>query len=207
MNNISNYMKLYLVLESGMLKMPLDKFIPAVVEGGVTCIQIRDKNCSSRERFDTGRRVMELLKGRDVMFVVNDRADIAAALGAGAVHVGAKDVPMAELKKAFPSMLYGYSCNNAEDVITAELADYIGVGPAFFTDTKADLRGLIGPDGIKALLENTDKPVVAIGGISADNIERLKGTGVSGVAVSSAICAAADPHKAAKILREKAELL
>jgi thiamine-phosphate pyrophosphorylase len=207
MNNIPKYMKLYLVLESGMLKMPLDEFIPAVVDGGVTCIQIRDKNCSSRERFDTGRRVMDLLKGKDVMFVVNDRADIAAALGAGAVHVGAKDVPLAELQKAFPSMLYGYSCNNSDDIMTAEAADYIGVGPAFFTDTKADLRGLIGPEGIKALLQKTDKPAVAIGGINAQNIELLRGTGINGVAVSSAICAAADPYEAAKILREKAELL
>lgn len=204
---MEKYLRLYLVLESGMLKMPLEEFIPAAVEGGVTCIQLRDKNFDASVRFDTGLKVMELLKGRDVMFVVNDRADIAKALGAKAVHVGVKDVPPAQLKKTFPDMIYGYSCNNAQDIETAKTADYIGVGPAFFTDTKADLRGLIGPDGIKELLQRTDRPAVAIGGIKAENIMQLKGTGIKGAAVSSAVCAAEDPYRAAKILREMADEL
>lgn len=93
--------------------------------------------------------VMKLLADTDVLFVVNDRADIAKTLGAEAVHVGAKDIPLSVAKKTFPEMIYGYSCNNEEDIETAKLADYIGVGPAFPTSTKEDLRGLLNPDGIK----------------------------------------------------------
>jgi thiamine-phosphate pyrophosphorylase len=202
---IDNYLKLYLVLETGMLKMPLEDFIPAVVDGGVTCIQLRDKGASSREMFDRGRRIMQLLEGKDVLFVVNDRLDIALTLGAKAVHVGIKDVPLAEAKAKFPDMVYGYSCNDMDDVRTAQVADYIGVGPAFPTDTKADLRGLIGPEGIAKLVAAAGKPAVAIGGIGASNITQLRGTGVTGVAVSSAICASVDPKGAASILREQVE--
>lgn len=185
-----------------MLKLPLDEFIPAVVKGGVTCIQLRDKGKSSWERFFVGQKVMSLLEGEDVLFVVNDRADLAKTLGAKAVHVGVKDVPLADAKRTFPEMIYGYSCNDEADIKTAELADYIGVGPAFPTDTKADLRGLLKPEGIKHLMSLTDKPAVAIGGINAGNVMQLKGSGVCGVAVSSAICAADDPYMATKQLRD-----
>jgi len=202
-----NYLRLYLILETKMLKCPLEEFIPAVVKGGVTCIQLRNKGCSSWEVFYIGQKVMKLLEGTDVLFVVNDRADIAITLGGKAVHLGAKDVPLAESKRLFPDLIYGYSCNNIEDIRTADIGDYIGVGPAFPTDTKADLRGLIGPSGIAELVAKTDKPAVAIGGITKDNISQLCGIGLAGVAVSSAICASDDPYKAAKELRELAEKL
>lgn len=204
---MKEYMRLYLVLESGMLRVPLEEFVPAVIDGGVTCIQLRDKSFTSRERFRTGELLRKLLSGTGVPLVVNDRADIAAAIGADTVHVGPKDVPLAVLKKSFTDMRFGYSCNCADDIAAAADADYIGVGPAFFTDTKADLRGLLGPEGIKALMDAADKPAVAIGGINSENILRLKGSGISGVAVSSAICAASDPFAAAKELRAKAEEL
>lgn len=204
---IDKYLKLYLVLETGMLKMPLEDFIPQVVKGGVTCIQLRDKGATSRELFDRSKLVMELLKGQDVLFVVNDRLDIALTLGAKAVHVGIKDVPLAEAKAKFPEIIYGYSCNNMDDVSTAKDAEYIGVGPAFPTSTKADLRGVIGPEGIAKLVAEANKPAVAIGGIGISNIAQLNGTGISGVAVSSAICASADPYGAASALREQAEKL
>jgi len=202
---IDKYLKLYLVLESKMLKMPLEEFIPAVVDGGVTCIQLRDKGATSWEKFFVGQKIIRLLEGRDVLFVVNDRTDLALTLGAKAVHLGAKDVPLAESKAKFPDMIFGYSCNDMDDVKTAQIADYIGVGPAFPTDTKADLRGLIGPTGIKKLVAEAGKPAVAIGGICAENIAQLSGTGVTGVAVSSAICAAENPYEAARALREQVD--
>ena len=201
------YLKLYLVLETKMLKVPLEEFIPAVIKGGVTCIQLRDKGRSSWEQFFVGQKVMKLLEGTDTLFVMNDRADIAATLGAKAVHLGAKDIPLADAKRIFPGNIYGYSCNNMDDINTAELADYIGVGPAFPTDTKADLRGLLSPEDIKALVAAANKPAVAIGGITKDNISKLNGIGLSGVAVSSAICASDDPYTAAKELWELADKL
>ena len=185
-----------------MLKVPLEEFIPAVVKGGVTCIQMRNKGRTSWEKFFVGQMVMKLLADTDVLFVVNDRADLAATLGADIVHIGAKDIPLSVAKKTFSKMKFGYSCNDEDDIEIAKQADYIGVGPAFPTTTKEDLRGLLGPEGIAELVKLTDKPAVAIGGINASNAEQLKDTGVAGIAVSSAICAAEDPYKAAKELRE-----
>jgi thiamine-phosphate pyrophosphorylase len=204
---LKKYLKLYLVLESGMLKMPLEEFIPAVIEGGVTCIQVRDKGFTAREQYDICLKVKELAGGSDVLTVVNDRADIAAAAGIHAVHVGIKDIPLNLVKKTFPQMITGYSCNDTNDIETALQADYIGVGPAFFTGTKADLRPVLGVSGIRALLEKTDKPAVAIGGINAENVLQLKNCGLAGVAVSSAVCASADPYMSARMLRERAEEL
>jgi thiamine-phosphate pyrophosphorylase len=200
-------LKLYLVLETDMLKMPLEEFIPQVVENGVTAIQLRDKNRNIRQRFETGQKLKQLLAGKDVLFCINDRIDLAMALEVDCVHLGVKDIPLHAAAESFPYMLYGYSCNCKEDIQIASTADYIGIGPAFFTGTKSDLRPVIGADGIKSLLEGFNRPAVAIGGINADNILDLKGSGIEGVAVSSAICAANNPAEAARILREKAEQL
>lgn len=200
-------LKLYLVLETGMLKMPLEQFIPAVIKNGVTAIQLRDKDASAAERFATGEYLTRVLSGTGVLFVVNDRIDIAKTIGARAVHLGIKDIPLLAAKKSFPDMVYGYSCNDEDDIKLAKFADYIGVGPAFTTSTKSDLRPVIGPEGIKKLIMRTGKPAVAIGGINLDNIMQLKGTGIAGVAVSSAICGAANPARAASALREKVEQL
>ncbi|ADD69742.1 thiamine-phosphate pyrophosphorylase [Denitrovibrio acetiphilus DSM 12809] len=202
---IAEYLKLYLILETSMLKMPLEQFIPAVINGGVTSIQLRDKGATSAEMYATGKKVMELINGRDVLFVVNDRLDIALMLGAKAVHLGVKDIPVSNVRAKYPELILGYSCNDMDDVRAAGVADYIGSGPAFPTSTKADLRGLIGPSGIKELVAAAGKPSVAIGGITGENVDQLSNSGVSGVAVSSAICAAEDPYMAAKMLRDKLE--
>lgn len=203
----TDYLRLYLVLETDMLKCPLEEFIPAVVEGGVTCIQLRDKGHTVKEHYDLGRKIQKLLEGKDVLFVINDRVDLAAALDAEAVHLGIKDLPLGKAKEKFTEFTYGYSCNDMADIETAKLADYIGVGPTFATSTKKDLRGVIGPEGIKRLVASTEKPAVAIGGIGERNISELKGIGLSGVAVSSAICASENPYEAAKLLRAQAEEL
>lgn len=204
---LKDNLKLYLVLETQMLKKPLDVFIPEVIKHGVTAVQLRDKGLTAREQFETGRKLTELLDGTGVLFVVNDRIDLARCLGARTVHLGVKDIPLKTAKTVYPDMIYGYSCNTEEDIETAKLADYIGVGPAFMTGTKKDLRPVISPEGIARLVKLTAKPAVAIGGINAENIHTLYGAGLSGVAVSSCICAAEDPARAAAELREKAEKL
>lgn len=205
----SDYLKLYLVFEENMLKVPLDEFIPAVIEGGVTTIQLRNKNISLEQTLKTGEKIMELIEGTDTMFVVNDRIDLAVALGAEAVHIGIKDIPLAVAVETWPHMVYGYSCNTQEDVLTAVNggASYIGVGPAFFTDTKKDLRSVIGVEGIKQIVEKCPLPAVAIGGLVASNILQLKDCGLAGIAVSSAICGSSNPLADTRILRELAEQL
>lgn len=202
-------LRLYLVLETAMLKHPLETFIPEVIRGGVTAVQLRDKEAPIREKYTTAIRLKELLEGTGVLFCINDRADLMAAVGAPCLHVGVKDIPLPAVQSAFPDAIIGYSCNNTDDLalISRQRPDYFGVGPAFHTGTKKDLRPVIGPDGIAALVSTTDIPAVAIGGISADNAHQLCGKGLAGIAVSSAVCAAADPYAAASALRSIAERL
>lgn len=200
-------LKLYLVLETKMLKVPLGDFVTSVIKNGVTAIQLRDKGMTAREQFETGEYLVKLLAGTGVLFVMNDRIDLARAVGCRVVHLGVKDIPLLAAKKAFPDMVYGYSCNDENDIAMAKYADYIGVGPAFMTNTKKDLRPVIGPAGIAKLIKRTGKPAVAIGGINEENISQLKGTGIAGVAVSSHICAASNPARAAARMRELVEKL
>ncbi|MCX8085043.1 MAG: thiamine phosphate synthase [Calditerrivibrio sp.] len=201
--NIAKYLKLYLILETDMLKIPLRDFILGAVEGGVTAIQLRDKKLSARQRYENGIFIKELLKGCDVMLCVNDRLDLAMALDLDVIHVGVKDIPPYVIKEFYPDMVVGYSCNNMEDLKVAETihVDYVGVGPAFETSTKDDLRPLLGPDGIKSLVSNTKIPAVAIGGINRINCHLLVDSGVCGVAVSSELCKSDKPYDVAKQLR------
>lgn len=192
---IVKYLKLYLVLETEMLQIPLKHFVEEVASAGVTAIQLRDKNLDINQRFKNGEIVLKSLKNKDVLFVINDRIDLALSLGVKAVHLGAKDIPLKVAKEKFKDFVFGYSCNNLNDLITAKDAgaSYIGVGPAFWTDTKKDLRKVLGPEGIKSLLSHTDIPAVAIGGISSENVHLLKKTGISGIALSSAVCKSKTP--------------
>jgi thiamine-phosphate pyrophosphorylase len=202
----SDYLRLYLILEEQMLKLPLEEFIPAVVSGGVTAIQLRNKEFDVRRNYETGMRLMRMLEGTETVFVVNDRVDLALALGASRVHLGVKDIPLKTAAAAWPQLSFGYSCNTSEDLLTAVRggACYIGVGPAFATDTKKDLRELRGPDGIRRIVAESPFPAVAIGGINRENIALLKKCGLAGVAVSSSICASKDPYRDSLILSELA---
>lgn len=188
-------LKLYLILESGFLRTDIDTFLDAVLRAGITAIQLRDKTSSANERYATGLIIKKHLSSfNDVLFIVNDRADIAAALGADGVHLGIKDIPLEAVKKIYPHMVLGYSCNSAEDMINLSDADYAGVGPLFDTATKADLRETIGIAGAKRLISDISKQYVVIGGIGADNIKEIKESGIDNVAISSYICGATDPY-------------
>lgn len=196
---IEKYLKLYLVLETDLLNLSLERFIKDVIDGGVTAIQLRDKSKSINERYETGRIVHNILKNEDILFVVNDRIDLALCVDACGAHLGENDLPIEVAKKHF-QLIYGYSCNNEKDILLANKvsADYIGIGPAFHTKTKRDLRKVIGVDGISELLKKTSIPAVAIGGITLDNVYLFKNTGLSGVAVSSAICSSDNPKDTTK---------
>lgn len=200
---IANYLKLYLILETDMLKLPLEEFIVQAVEGGVTAIQLRDKKLTAKQRYENGLKIKEIIKDKDVMITVNDRLDLALTLGIDVIHVGVKDIPPYAIKELYPDMIVGYSCNNFEDLEVAEKSrvDYIGVGPAFATSTKEDLRDLIGPEGIKKIVSHTEIPAVAIGGIKLENCHLISNIGVKGVAISSELCMSTNPYETAKKFR------
>ena len=196
---IEQYLRLYLVLESSLLKLPLKKFIEDVISGGVTAIQLRDKEKTINERYETAKAIYDIVKSEDILFIVNDRIDLALCVGACGVHLGEKDLPIEVAKKHF-QLIYGYSCNSEKDILLANRAkaDYIGIGPAFHTNTKKDLRKVIGVEGILTLLSKTEIPAVAIGGINIENASYFKNRKLSGIAVSSALCSSLNPKETAK---------
>jgi thiamine-phosphate pyrophosphorylase len=200
--SVKDYMKLYLVLETSLLKLPLGDFIIQAIEGGVTAIQLRDKTASTTERYNTAKTIKTLINGRDVLFIVNNTADIAMAAGAHGVHLGASDLPPHAVRQAFPKLVIGYSCNNTEDYETAISTGvhYAGVGPAFRTQSKTDLRPVIGANGVAHIAKKLNIPSVAIGGINLNKIKLIHGT--NGVAVLSALCKSKTPYDdAAKFIK------
>ncbi len=194
-SNLSHYCKLYLVLETSQIKYPLEHFLDMAISGGVTAIQLRDKMSTAREMYDTGKTIKDFLTKKDVLFIINDRCDVAEALDVNGVHIGIKDIPLDVAKQLMGDKIIGYSCNTNYDCLLANnYADYVGTGPVYPTDTKQDLRKVIGVDGIKRNVDMLEVPSVAIGGINLSNAKHVLSTGVTGLAVSSYICASDDVY-------------
>lgn len=209
-SKIAEALKLYLVFESSMLKLPVEEFFYQVAEGGITTLQIRDKNVDPKTCYYNAKTAKSVLEKYDIPLIINDRVDLAEIVGADGVHLGVKDIPLKTAKDHFPAYFYGYSCNTHEDVNTANTygAYYIGIGPAFSTSSKSDLRQVISREEIYLLNKYAANiPSVGIGGINRENITSLKGLNLNGAAVISAICASNDPYNDTRILRELAEEL
>ena len=175
----------------------------AALAAGVGCIQLRDKSGDTRDILSTGEQIASLCRGAGALFIVNDRPDIALALGADGVHLGGQDMPIAVARKLFDQagrrMMIGASVATAEESARAatEGADYVGVGPIFATATKADAGPALGVEAIALVKEASSLPLVAIGGINADNAARVLQAGADAVAVISAVSRAEDMEKAA----------
>lgn len=196
MKSLSERLKLYLILDVSVLKIPLEDFLKEVLEGGVTAIQYRDKQSTYSKRLDMACRIKEIIKPYNPLYIINDSFETALATGADGVHVGPDDLSPEYIKKKAPHFITGLSCNSLDDCMRAnKYADYAGVGPYTFTQTKKNLREILGEDGLKRNVSNLKVPSVAIGGISYENISKVMGCGVSGVAVSSYLCLSSNPYK------------
>ncbi|MGH3387194.1 MAG: thiamine phosphate synthase [Nocardioidaceae bacterium] len=174
--------------------------VQAALRAGIRLVQVRAKQGTDRDLLALTRAVLRLARPRDVTVLVDDRADIALAAGAHGVHVGAGDLPVEEVRRILgPGAVIGATARDpqAARVATAAGADYLGVGPAYATTSKAGLPDPLGLDGVTAVVRSTRLPVVAIGGIGPDEIPALLQRGVHGVAVLSAISGAPDPGAAA----------
>ena len=198
-------LSLYLVLgaaDTG--KRPFEEIVLAAIEGGVTVVQLRDKQASTRVLLEHALRLKALLEPRGVPLIVNDRIDVAMAARADGVHLGQDDMPPVIARRLVgEEMLIGLSVSDRVEADTAdpEVVDYCGIGSVFPTGTKSDAGEAIGPEFAHQLRELVDLPSVAIGGINAGNAGQLRGGGIEGLAVVSAICAADDPGAAARELR------
>lgn len=185
----------------------LEDVVAQAIEGGATFVQLREKGCSHEERCGLARRILPVCREHGVPFVVDDDVACALEVGADGVHVGQSDTACAAARAMLgPDAVVGVSAQTPEQARAAAEAgaDYLGVGAAFPTSTKADAE-FTGVDGLARVCAATDLPVVAIGGITAANAGELASTGACGVAVVSAIFAAADPAAAARELRAAVE--
>lgn len=210
MRSCKNAMLLYAVTDRAWTEgTTLYAQVEEALKGGVTCVQLREKDISEEDFLNEAKEIASLCRKYGVPFIVNDNVGIALACGADGVHVGQEDMKAADVRRQVgEDMLIGVSAHTVEEALDAieNGADYLGLGAVFSTSTKTDVD-VMTRETLEAICRISSVPTVAIGGISEDNIMSLAGSGIDGVAVVSAIFASECPQKAAeklKILSEKA---
>lgn len=199
-------MKLYGVTDRSWLgARTLYEQVEAAIKGGATIIQLREKKMPEEEFLQEARELKMLCNAYKIPFIINDNISVALAMDADGVHLGQGDMELKQAREILgPDKIIGVSAHNVEEAVQAEKngADYLGAGAVFSTASKADVTSL-SMETLKEICEAVSIPVVAIGGISEENMDQLKGTGISGVAVISALFAQADVCQAATRLCEK----
>lgn len=203
-------MKLYLVTDStGLTEDLFLKKVEAALKGGVTMVQIREKDKSTREYMELGKKVHEVTRRYGVPLIVDDRLDVALAIGAEGVHLGQSDMPVEVARKIVgDEMIIGATTKTVEQAKEAyeQGADYLGVGAIYPTTTKVKTV-LTSVDTLKDICAAVPIPANAIGGLNSGNLQVLKGAPIAGICVVSAIMKVEDPEAAAKGLLEAAKSL
>jgi thiamine-phosphate pyrophosphorylase len=201
----NNRLLLHLVTDRSLSQgRSLVEVVREAVSGGVTCVQLREKSCSTCEFLREALALKALLQPLGLPLIINDRVDIALAVGADGVHLGQSDMPISHARRLLGSdCLIGISAESLEDAILAEQqgADYIGISPVFSTPTKTDTAPALGLEGVRQIRQQVRIPLVGIGGINLTNARQIIEAGADGVAVVSAIMAAKSPRLAAKAIR------
>ena len=197
------YMQLYAVTDRAWTgNKTLYEQIKEALENGVTCVQLREKNLDEASFIEEAKKISVLCRQYNTPFIVNDSVNVAIASNADGIHIGQEDMGLKDVRKIVgENMIIGISAHTVEEAKFAQEngADYIGIGAVFETSTKNDVE-VIPYEKVKSICDAVDMPKVAIGGINAENILKLKGSGIDGVAVVSAIFGAKDIGKATKEL-------
>ena len=197
------YMQLYAVTDRAWTgNKTLYEQIKEALENGVTCVQLREKNLDEANFIEEAKKISVLCRQYNTPFIVNDNVNVAIASNADGIHIGQEDMGLKDVRKIVgENMIIGISAHTVEEAKFAQEngADYIGIGAVFETSTKNDVD-VIPYEKVKSICDAVDIPKVAIGGINAENILKLKGSGIDGVAVVSAIFGAKDIGKATKEL-------
>ncbi|MCR4434800.1 MAG: thiamine phosphate synthase [Clostridiales bacterium] len=195
---------LYLVTDRGILKgKDLLEAVEEALRGGVTLVQLREKDISSLDFYNTALKMKRLAHRYGVPFIVNDRLDIALAADADGLHIGQGDLPLEAARRLLgKGKILGYSVSSVEEAVYGEKngADYLGAGPVYPTGSKPDAASPIGPGALRSIRESVSLPVVGIGGIGISNIEEIKSTGIDGIALISAILGSRDIKEASENL-------
>lgn len=179
--------------------------VESALKGGVTFVQLREKNLEDEKFYEEAKEIKELCARYHVPFVINDNVELAAKIDADGVHVGQSDMEAMDVRKILgPDKIIGVSAQTVEQAKKAQEqgADYLGVGAVFPTGSKADAVEVKRPV-VKEICETVDIPVVAIGGITLENVTQLRGNGLDGIAVISAIFAQEDIEQATAALKAR----
>ncbi|MDY6084405.1 MAG: thiamine phosphate synthase [Dialister sp.] len=196
---------LYLVTDQKGLSEPLDRIVEEAICGGVSLVQIREKESDSRTFYYHVLALKKVTDAYQIPLIINDRLDIMLAAGADGVHLGQSDIPVGEARRLLgDEKIIGASAHSVSEALQAERegADYIGAGAIFQTNTKKD-TSVMTAETLSAICAAVSIPVVAIGGITAGNINQIKNTGISGAAISSAILHSQNPKLTAEQLRRE----
>lgn len=200
-----NDIDLYFITDSRLTGRTVLEDVGSAIHAGVKIIQYREKDLTTREMIDEAGKICRLCRENDVLFIINDRVDIALAVDADGVHLGNEDMPYEATRRILGNTkIIGLTVHDVGEAIEAERigADYIGISPIFETTTKPDAGTPAGIDLIKYIKKAVKIPFVAIGGINQDNIKSVLEAGARSIAVISAIVTKDDVEKECKKFRE-----
>ena len=200
---------LYLVTDAGLSRGRTHReIVQAALRGGVTVVQYREKNASTRRMIEEALELRDLCRAHGVPFIVNDRVDVALAVDADGIHLGQDDMPASLARRLIGrDKILGVSAENVTQAraAVAEGADYIGASPIFATPTKPDAPPPMGVQGLQEIARVCAIPIVAIGGLNTTNVASMMRAGAAGVAVVSAIVSVEDVERAARELKQIVE--
>jgi thiamine-phosphate pyrophosphorylase len=200
-------LSLYLVTDRSLsLGRSLEWIVEEAAKGGITMVQLREKDCTTREFIELAIRVKQKLSPFKIPLIINDRADVAWAADADGLHIGQTDMPFETARRLLgKDKIIGLSVENIDQVHEANKldVDYIGISPVFSTPTKTNTASPFGLEGIVEAMSITRHKAVAIGGINGSNAAAIVKSGAHGIAVVSAICSANNPRLAAEALKAK----
>ncbi len=192
---------IYLVTDRDLMSTEtLEDAVEQALIGGCTLVQLREKDCSSLDFYNTAVKVKEITDKYNVPLLINDRLDIALAVDAAGVHVGQSDLPVSIVRKIIgEDKIIGISTGTLEDALQGEKdgADYLGVGAMYTTGTKKDANST-SMEELKKIRENVSLPIVVIGGINKERVKDFEGIGIDGLAIVSAIIAQKDITEATR---------
>jgi len=194
-------MRVMLVLDPKLTKKDIFHDAEKAVLGGIPSIQYREKEKSTKEMLEECNRLKEICNGK-ALFFVNNRADLARAVGADGLHVGQDDLPMRQARDILPNAIIGVTVHNVEEAVQAEKdgADYVSVSPVFHTDTKDDAGTEVGLKMVRKVKEAVEIPVMGIGGINQENAREVIQAGADAVSIVSCIVCNDNVFKASKLL-------
>ncbi|HNS99342.1 MAG TPA: thiamine phosphate synthase [Polyangiaceae bacterium] len=202
-------LRLYVVTDRGQAgERGVGPIVRAAIEGGATVVQLREKQCDTRDFVRYARELVEICRPARVPLLINDRVDVALAAGADGVHLGQADMSLADARRLLgPSAIVGVSVRHGDEVLAAERdgANYLAANGVWATATKTDLGSPLEWEGLRALVEASTIPMIAIGGIDERTAPLIREAGCAGIAVVSAVMKAEDPRRACMGLRHAFE--